>query len=1090
MRAFFRVSPPAVLLLAFTVVGCLDTAAPTLDAPHSVASVMVQPATASVNVGRHVSLSATVLDPSGAPVSGQAVTWTVQDSSVASVTASGDVTAKRVGSTLVTAVSANRSGTATITVLPPPVASIDLSPTSVTIAIGDAITLVATPHDETGAAVTGRSATWASADPTIATVSAGGSVTGVKAGTTKITVTIDGVSASATVTVGTATVATVTVSPTSTSIAPGATSQLTATTRDAHGSVLTGRAISWSSSNTAVATVSSSGVVTGVAEGSATITATSEGKSGSSAVAVTKAPVASLKVSPTSVSVQAGATSQLTATPLDQSGRPLTGRTITWSTGSTAVATVSSTGLLKGVAQGTTTVTAYCEGKSAPVAVTVTATVVPVASVSVSPTADTLYVGQSGQFTATPKDASGNALSGRTITWASSNTGIATVSSTGAVKAVAAGTATITATSEGKSGTATLLVKLVPVAAVSVTPSSASVQVGSTVQLSAKTSDASGNTLTGRTITWSTSSASIATVSSSGLVTGVAAGTAKIVATSEGVKDTATITVTLAPVATVTLSPSSVSLAPGATQQLTATLKDAAGHVLTGRTITWTTSNSGVATVSGSGLVTAAGAGSATITATSEGKSGTASISVASTSTSHSGWYVSPSGSSSGSGSSSSPWSLATALAGGNGKVHPGDTVWLRGGRYGPATFHATMSGTASAPIIVRQYPGERATVDGTISADGSYTWFWGFEITNSNTGSADVMGVDSHCPGCRFINLVIHDHSGNGIGMWSEGPNQEAYGNIIYNNGFHGSTSSSYGHGIYTQNQSGTKRLVDNLLFNQFGYGVHIYGSDAAYLQNFTLDGNVVVNSGLGSGMDYQIGGGAPVVNLTFTHNMNYRSPDLRYNVARLGYTWGPLSSGAVVTDNYFVGQVMLSHWSSLTFQRNTVIEPNGSVITLELMDGQSMTTGPVGSNTYDKNTSGAQFALVDGSGGHGYTLSGWQSATGLDGGSSLSTALPTSTRVLVQPNAYERGRANVIIYNWGHVGSVSVDLSNVLNVGDAYEVRNAQNYYGTVVASGTYNGGSISLPITSITPPASITGRAATGTGTEFNAYVIVKK
>ncbi|MBX6330363.1 MAG: Ig-like domain-containing protein [Gemmatimonadaceae bacterium] len=998
-------SPPAVLLLPFTVVGCLDTAAPTLDAPHSVASVMVQPAAASVNVGKHVSLSATVLDPSGAPVSGQAVTWTVQDSAVASVSPDGDVTAKRVGSTLVTAVSANKSGTATITVLPPPVASIDLSPTSVTIAIGDAITLVATPHDETGAAVTGRPATWASADPTIATVSASGRVTGVKTGTTKITVTIDGVSASATVTVATAAVATVSVSPTSVSIAPGATTQLAATTRDARGAVLTGRAISWSSSNTAVATVSSSGVVTGVAEGSATITATSEGKHGTSTVSVTKAPVASVKVSPTSVSLQAGATAQLTATPLDQSGQALTGRTITWSTGSTAVATVSSTGLVKGVAQGTTTITAYCEGKSAPVAVTVTATVVPVATVSVSPGADTLIVGQSGQFTATPKDGSGNALSGRTITWTSSNTGIATVTSTGAVRAVAAGTATITATSEGKSGTATLLVKPVPVAAVSVTPSSASVQMGSTVQLSARTSDASGNTLTGRTVTWSTS-------------------------------------------------------------------------------------NSGVAMVSGSGLVTATGAGSATITATSEGKSGTASITVASTSTSHSGWYVSPNGSSSGSGSSSSPWSLATAFAGGNGKIQPGDTVWLRGGTY-RGSFHPQTRGTASAPIIFRQYPGERATIDGNLSVDGQYTWFWGFELTSSTTSNTNLEAITSHCPGCRFINLVIHDESGSGLGLWSEGPDQEAYGNILYNIGYYAPGATEWAHGIYAQNQTGTKRLINNLLFDTFGYGFHIYGSDAAYLRNFTIDGNLVVNSGLGSGMDYQIGGNVPVENLTFTHNMSYRSPGQRYNTARIGYGWdSPVSSGATVTDNYFVGQVMISHWSSLTFQRNTVIDPSGALITLELASGQSTTTGSWGSNNYFKTTSGSPFALVNSSGGHGYTLSGWQQATGLDGSSTLTNATPTSTKVVVQPNQYEAGRANVIIFNWGHQGSVSVDLSGVLKPGEAYEVRNAQNFFGAPVTSATYGGGTVTLPITSITPPTSIVGKTGASTGTELNVYVVLKK
>src|SRR5207237_4133145 len=145
------------------------------------------------------------------------------------------------------------------------------------------------------------------------------------------------------------------------------------------------------------------------------------------------------------------------------------------------------------------------------------------------------------------RDSSGNALSGRTVTWASSNTSVATVSASGLVTGKVAGTATITATSEGQSGTSTVTVVHVPVASVSVTPPTASVQVGSTVQLTATPKDASGSPLTGRTVTWASSDAGVATVSTSGLVTGRAAGTATITATSEGQSGTATITVTPQP---------------------------------------------------------------------------------------------------------------------------------------------------------------------------------------------------------------------------------------------------------------------------------------------------------------------------------------------------------------------------------------------------------------------------------------------------------------------------------------------------------------------------------------------------------------
>src|SRR4029077_7741633 len=138
--------------------------------------------------------------------------------------------------------------------------------------------------------------------------------------------------------------------------------------------------------------------------------------------------------------------------------------------------------------------------------------------------------GQTVQLSATPKDASGGALSGRTVTWATSNAAVASVSGSGLVTGVAAGTATITATSEGQTGTATVTVTNVPVASVTVSPASASIPVGQTVQLTATPKDGSGNPLSGRVVTWATSNAAVATVSGSGQVSGLATGSATITA--------------------------------------------------------------------------------------------------------------------------------------------------------------------------------------------------------------------------------------------------------------------------------------------------------------------------------------------------------------------------------------------------------------------------------------------------------------------------------------------------------------------------------------------------------------------------------
>src|SRR5207253_1403744 len=294
--------------------------------------------------------------------------------------------------------------------------------------------------------------------------------------------------------------------------------QATATPTDADGNPLSGRTVTWSSSNAAVATVSSSGLVSGVTPGSVTITATSEGKSGTSTITVTPVPVASVEVTPATASVQAGQTVQLTATPKDAGGAPLSGRTVTWSSSTPAVATVSSSGLVSGVTPGSATITATSEGKSGTSSVTVTN--VPVATVEVTPPSASVQAGQTVQLTGTPRDAGGNPLSGRTVTWSSSNTAVATVSNSGLVSGVTPGSATITATSEGKSGTSAITVTPVPVASVDVTPPSASVQAGQTVQLTATPRDAGGDPLSGRTVTWSSSNTAVAAVSKVGRASG------------------------------------------------------------------------------------------------------------------------------------------------------------------------------------------------------------------------------------------------------------------------------------------------------------------------------------------------------------------------------------------------------------------------------------------------------------------------------------------------------------------------------------------------------------------------------------------
>lgn len=336
--------------------------------------------------------------------------------------------------------------------------------------------------------------------------------------------------------------------------------------------------------------------------------------------------VGSVELTPSTFNLAVGQTSQLTAAVRAANGSALTDRTVTWTSGDAAIATVGESGLVTAMAPGEVQVTATSEGKTGSAAVTVSDE--SVATVEVTPSPASVAVGQTGQLVAVAKSAGGTELPGRPVAWTTADPAIATVSGSGVVTGVAVGDVTITATSEGKSGTSQVTVSAISVATVAVAPPTSSIGEGATVELTATAKDANGATLAGRAPTWSTSDAGVARVNASGVVTGASAGTATVTATIEGKTGTASITVTRRPVASVTLSPSDPTVTAGGTVQLAAAVKDAQGAVLQGRVVSWTTSAAAVARVNGSGLVTAVAPGAATITATSEGESGTTTVTV------------------------------------------------------------------------------------------------------------------------------------------------------------------------------------------------------------------------------------------------------------------------------------------------------------------------------------------------------------------------------------------------------------------------------------------------------------------------------
>jgi len=340
---------------------------------------------------------------------------------------------------------------------PPPtpvLTTVNVTLAASSIAVGSSTTASAAGIDQNGASIGTGTVTWSSGTPSVATVSAAGLVAGVTAGQASIIATAGTKQGQATVTITPPPVATVTVAPSSASIPVGGTQQLTATTLDASGATLTGRAITWASSDTTKATVSGTGLVTAKAVGSASVTATSEGKSGSATVSViAPAPVATVTVAPATATVAPGGTATLTATAKDAGGNVLSGRVFAWSSSSANASLGASTSnvvTVTGVTAGSATVTATSEGKGGTSVITVVASVPVVTSVAPA----TLVPGGAATITGTGFSATvgSNAVTIGGVT--ATITAASVTQLTATVPCVSSGSVPVVVSTNGISGTA------------------------------------------------------------------------------------------------------------------------------------------------------------------------------------------------------------------------------------------------------------------------------------------------------------------------------------------------------------------------------------------------------------------------------------------------------------------------------------------------------------------------------------------------------------------------------------------------------------------------------------------------------------
>jgi hypothetical protein len=560
----------------------------------------------------------------------------------------------------VTTISATLSGivaSTNLTVSNATLVTIGITPSNPTIAKGTERQFVATGTytDNSTQNITADVA-WNSSNEAIATISnadlSEGLAHGAEVGVVTISATLNGVSGATQLTVSTATLVSIQVTPAAPSIPNGTTQQFTATGTytDSTTQDLTAVA-AWSSSNGAIATVSnaagSRGLATGNSTGTANIIAAYQGVSGTMQLTVTAATLVSIAVTPPNPTIAAGTTRAFTATGTYTDGSTSIITNALWETASASVATIGTGGGNYGVATGVSPGEVNVTATLGAIVGTAHLTVVPatLVSVAVTPTNPTSPLGTRMQFFATgtftagpPQDLTAQA------TWSSSAAGVATISnaagSEGEATALTTGDTTITATFNGVSGNTMLTVSSAALQTITVTPANRTVAKGTQIQYTAIGTYTGGTTvnLTNQ-VTWSTTNAALATISSApgshGLATTLdVGGPFDVRAVFASVTGTTPLTVTAAVLTSIAVTPANSSIARGTTTQFTAmgTYSDASTQDVTTQ-VNWGSSNSASVAISNgvgsAGLATGVAAGApVTISASLAGVSGSTLLTV------------------------------------------------------------------------------------------------------------------------------------------------------------------------------------------------------------------------------------------------------------------------------------------------------------------------------------------------------------------------------------------------------------------------------------------------------------------------------
>jgi len=431
-------------------------------------SVTIAPRDLTVPVNATTTVIGTAFDCDGNSIKGKTIKFSGTNPTVASVTDAGVIVGLTVGTAVITASANGKTADANVTVTPEKVSTVTVSPTTRTLRRSNSLQMSAVGKNNQGVVINGITFQWASSNSSLASVDNTGRVLALAPGAVTITATSDGQTGSSLLTITEVPIGSCTLTPSTQKITVTGQAAPALVLKDTANNVLsqTGRAITWSSDNNLVATVSTNGVITAIKAGTAIVTAadqTNPAISCITSVEVVLARIVSANISPVGAGLRLGAQRQYTVALLDSNSQAISpvGRTITWRNPTPSIAIVSTTGLVTPTAIGAGKVAVLAEGVVDTATFTVTR--IPVVKVELSPLQRTVVEGGTAQFTATVTDSANNVVTDRLIEWQTSDITKGQVSTTGLVSTFAPGQITVTAISESRSGTATLIITQVPV---------------------------------------------------------------------------------------------------------------------------------------------------------------------------------------------------------------------------------------------------------------------------------------------------------------------------------------------------------------------------------------------------------------------------------------------------------------------------------------------------------------------------------------------------------------------------------------------------------------------------------------------------